>query len=235
LHRSITALVPVYNAESTLPESVSQILDILSDLTHRFELVVIDDGSTDATIEVADELATIYPQLVIVRHAVPRGRVAAIRSGFEQCAGDTIFLTDQRCVLPLEHISRLWEAVDEHELVLGVPIAPNSPGGLRATAIHSGGYWLGHRRAFGGLIAAMANQAALLTELRRLDYQWHQVQLNPRAGNRQKGVWGSRRLSSARGSASIADHAARVDQPAPSRASPRQPSYSTIFPHLQDA
>ena len=56
MERSLTALLPVRNAEATLLETVAEWLDVLPELTSRLELVIIDDCSSDATIEIADEL-----------------------------------------------------------------------------------------------------------------------------------------------------------------------------------
>ena len=77
---SLSALLPVHNAQATLAATVHEFLEILPEVTPRFEVVIADDGSTDATIEVADELATCYPQVSAVRHARRLGRVAAIRT-----------------------------------------------------------------------------------------------------------------------------------------------------------
>jgi glycosyltransferase involved in cell wall biosynthesis len=89
------------------------VLDVLSDLTNRFELVIIDDGSTDATIEVADDLATCYPQVTAVRHARPMGRSMAVRTGLRQSTGEIVLVRDNDCRLPIEEIPRLWWAMTD--------------------------------------------------------------------------------------------------------------------------
>jgi len=67
---------------------------VLSDLSSRFELIIIDDGSIDATIEVADELAGCYPQITALRHAKSLGRAVAIRTGMRQSKGDIVLVHD---------------------------------------------------------------------------------------------------------------------------------------------
>jgi len=94
LERSLTVLLPVYNVESTLTADVTEVLDVASDLTERFELVIIDDGSADATSEVIDELTRFYPQVRSVRHGEHRGRDEAIRTGLEHSTGEMILLRD---------------------------------------------------------------------------------------------------------------------------------------------
>jgi cellulose synthase/poly-beta-1,6-N-acetylglucosamine synthase-like glycosyltransferase len=94
LERSLTVLLPVRNVQSTLAVTVQEILEVVSDLAGRFELVIIDDGSTDATSEVAAELTCCYPQVRAVFHTKPLGRDMAIRTGLQQSSGEVIYLRD---------------------------------------------------------------------------------------------------------------------------------------------
>ena len=78
---SISLLLPVHNAQASLADNVGKILDLLPDLAARFEVLVIDDGSADATSEIALELATQYPQIKVLRHAQRKGVEPAWRLG----------------------------------------------------------------------------------------------------------------------------------------------------------
>ena len=64
---SLSIVLPVHNAEKTLAVKVAQLLDILPDLTTSFEILVINDGSTDHTDEVAYEIAREYPHLTLAQ------------------------------------------------------------------------------------------------------------------------------------------------------------------------
>ena len=74
VNRSLTVLLPVRDAQSTLAATVAQVLEMASDLSERFELLIIDDGSSDATGEVAHELSRHYPQIRTLRHGHAVGR-----------------------------------------------------------------------------------------------------------------------------------------------------------------
>jgi len=101
VHRSVTVLLPVYNAQSTLLRRAIKALETASELGERFELVIVDDGSTDYTSEVAFELARDYPQIHAVRHGRRLGREAAIRSGLRRGHGEVVFLaTDEAAAEP---------------------------------------------------------------------------------------------------------------------------------------
>src|SRR5580700_8422127 len=77
----LSVLMPVHNVQATLAVDAAKLLDTLPELTAWFDLLIIDDGSTDATCEVAEELVTIYPQVRLVRHAVRRGVEGSWRVG----------------------------------------------------------------------------------------------------------------------------------------------------------
>jgi glycosyltransferase involved in cell wall biosynthesis len=94
VQRSLSILLPVKDAQATLAASVHDILDVVEDSIERFELLIIDDGSTDATSEVAQELTHHYPQVRVVHHGAPLGNEAAIRTGLKRSQGEVVIMRD---------------------------------------------------------------------------------------------------------------------------------------------
>ncbi len=135
MERSLTILLPVCNVQSSLAATVVEILEVASDLTERFELVIVDDGSADATSEVAQELTSRYPQVRALRHGRRRGHEAAIRTGLEQSSGEMILLRDETSEMVTDGIVRLWQAAQQREIVL---TRPQSPGGPKWTRLSGG-------------------------------------------------------------------------------------------------
>lgn len=107
---SLSVLIPVKNAQSTLAATVQEILDVASDLSEEFEVLILDDGSVDATSEIAAELTRNYPQVRAVCQSRSIGRQAAIRSGIEQSRGDVVLIHEEKGGTPMEEIARLWRA-----------------------------------------------------------------------------------------------------------------------------
>lgn len=94
MKRSLTVLLPVRNVQSTLSQTVQNVLDMASDLNEQFELWILDDGSTDATSEVARDLARHYPQIRAFRHKKALGQEPVIRLAAAQCRGEVAFILD---------------------------------------------------------------------------------------------------------------------------------------------
>jgi glycosyltransferase involved in cell wall biosynthesis len=88
LQRPLTILLPVRNAQSTLADTVGQLLDLAADMSERFEILIIDDASTDATSEVVHDLRTRYPQIRIITCKKPLGEEAAVRLVSAQIRGE---------------------------------------------------------------------------------------------------------------------------------------------------
>ncbi len=106
MERSLTVLLPVHDAQSTLAGTVLEVLEVVSDLAERFELVIIDDGSSDATSEIGDELARYYPQVRLVRHGERLGRESAVRTGLRHSSGRAVLVFDETCPSAIDRRTR---------------------------------------------------------------------------------------------------------------------------------
>ena len=100
---SLCVIVPVRNAEASLAEQVERLLEVLPDVAGCFEIVIVDDASTDHTPEIARELALRYPQVQSYEHAQPMGLDAAIATGRRwACATTVIVQPDPAALSPAE-------------------------------------------------------------------------------------------------------------------------------------
>ncbi|HEV3096306.1 MAG TPA: glycosyltransferase family 2 protein [Candidatus Dormibacteraeota bacterium] len=90
----ISAVMPAYNEEANLEQSVGRMASALQAVARGFEIIVVDDGSQDGTAAVLERLKAVHPNLRVIRHAANRGYGAALRSGFEASRFGWIFLMD---------------------------------------------------------------------------------------------------------------------------------------------
>lgn len=106
--QSLSVVLPVYNAQNSLPFLIDQMLDILPDVAAEFEVLVVDDGSTDQTEEVARDLAMQYPQVRVARHATRLGGEEVIRTGYEYTRGKVVIIQQENTALGQDDLKRLW-------------------------------------------------------------------------------------------------------------------------------
>lgn len=108
-NKSLTVVLPVYNGETRLRSSVSEILELASELTPQFGVLIIDDGSNDDTFEVAEELAAHYPQVSVRRHRQRRGLGSAIDYAQRRVRSDAIIVHDGVTPIDASEIRSLWK------------------------------------------------------------------------------------------------------------------------------
>lgn len=82
--------MPVCNEQANLPRRVAGLLEVLPDLAGRFEVAMIDHGSSDATPEVAHELAAGYPQLSVLSYPRPLDSATILREGLQATLGELV-------------------------------------------------------------------------------------------------------------------------------------------------
>ena len=90
----LSVVVPLYNEEESLPYLVEQLTDALRPSGERFELVLVNDGSSDRTAEVLEQLSHKVPELVAVLLRKNYGQTAAMAAGFDVAQGDVIVSLD---------------------------------------------------------------------------------------------------------------------------------------------
>jgi glycosyltransferase involved in cell wall biosynthesis len=91
---SISVFLPVFNDQATIGTLVKDALSVLPSFTDDYEVILVDDGSTDGSAALADELARTSAHVKVVHHANNRGYGAVLRTGFQHATRDLIFYTD---------------------------------------------------------------------------------------------------------------------------------------------
>jgi glycosyltransferase involved in cell wall biosynthesis len=124
----LSVFFPAYNDSGTIASLVITALQSARRLTPDCEVIVVNDGSADATADIADELARTYPEVRVVHHDRNRGYGGALRSGFAAATRDLIFYTDGDAQYDPAEMALLWERLDAGvDLVNGYKISRSDP------------------------------------------------------------------------------------------------------------
>lgn len=113
-NKSLTIVLPVYNSESRLANCVTQMLELASDLTPHFSILIVDDGSTDDTSAVAQELSTRYPQVTVQRQRQRSGLGPIISMVRRRVDSDVVIVHDGVTPIDAVQVRRLWRQSDAH-------------------------------------------------------------------------------------------------------------------------
>ncbi len=149
----ISVVLPVRDAQERIMVDIQRVLDALADLcSERSEVVVVDDGSRDATPELLDEIVARYPQVRICRHSRPRGIESAGQTGLEKATGEIVFIQEGNKSLRVEDMRRLYRMSEDASIVAAR--AESTPRPL-------GGALLRRLRAWGATAAeSLQNEAS---------------------------------------------------------------------------
>jgi len=115
----LSIIIPSFNEESRLPATLERIAAYLSDYGRDAEVLVVDDGSTDATAAVAETFRSRIPALRVVSNGVNRGKGYSVRHGMQEARGRIALFTDADLSAPIEEAGKLIDALATHDIAIG--------------------------------------------------------------------------------------------------------------------
>ncbi len=107
--RSLSFFFPAHNEEAHVERMVEDALRFLPGVVESFEIIIVDDGSTDGTLRIARSLEEEHPEVRVVSHPVNRGYGAALKSGFRAATKPWVFFTDGDCQFDIRELEVLLE------------------------------------------------------------------------------------------------------------------------------
>lgn len=123
----LSIFFPAHNEAENIERVVNAALEVAAQIADRYEVIIVNDGSTDGTREVADRMAAANPNVRVVHHDVNRGYGGALQSGFKAARYEYVFFSDGDGQFDLSELKEFAPFVPEFDLVIGYRIKRSDP------------------------------------------------------------------------------------------------------------
>lgn len=114
---SISVFFPCYNEQDNITRVVEQALTALEKLNADFEVIIVNDGSSDGTAQIADEIAGQKDRVKVVHHRTNLGYGAALQSGFKAATKELVFYTDGDGQFDMNEMPPLLRLMEQYDIV----------------------------------------------------------------------------------------------------------------------
>ncbi|MBK9924474.1 MAG: glycosyltransferase family 2 protein [Anaerolineales bacterium] len=122
----LSVIIPAYNEESRLPDTLEQMIRFFEKQSFTFEIVIVENGSVDRTLQVAQEFAQKHKAIRVIQND-QRGKGRAIQRGVKEAQGEYLFMCDADLSMPIEEISRfIPPQLNKVDIAIGSREAPGA-------------------------------------------------------------------------------------------------------------
>lgn len=115
----LSVFFPFWNEEKNIEQVVERVIPIVSRTAGRWEIIMVDDGSSDNTLKLAEKLARSDSRLKAVTHQPNRGYGAALKEGFANSKYDVVVFTDGDGQFDFSEVTKFVEKIDDADIVIG--------------------------------------------------------------------------------------------------------------------
>jgi len=129
----LSVIIPAYNEEKRLPKTLEEIDEYLKKQDYDYEILVVNDGSKDRTVEVAKSLMLKIRNLIVTGYEKNQGKGYAVRFGMLEAKGDYRIFTDADNSTSIDHLEKIWpEFKKDFEVVIGTRDPRDAKGACQA-------------------------------------------------------------------------------------------------------
>jgi glycosyltransferase involved in cell wall biosynthesis len=115
----ISVVVPVFNEEENLPVLIAKMVEALKEIGTPYEMIFVDDGSSDGSLKVLKEMASRYSHLRMIKLKKNRGLSSALLAGMREARGGKIVTLDADLQNDPEDIPKLLRYLDQYDMATG--------------------------------------------------------------------------------------------------------------------
>ena len=117
--KRISVIAPIYNEKENIELLVEKIKTTLKDRFTSYEIILVDDGSTDGSSELIEKIASTDPHIKDYHFTKNNGQTAALSAGFKYCTGDIVVTMDSDLQTDPEDIYLMLPYLDKYDMVNG--------------------------------------------------------------------------------------------------------------------
>ena len=121
----LSIVIPAHNEETRLPRALGQVFAFLDNQDYSSEVIVVENGSTDRTLEVAQKFGLNFPNLRVLHEDLP-GKGRAIRRGVLEAHGEYRFSADADLSMPVEEVNRFLPPACSSDIAIASREAPGA-------------------------------------------------------------------------------------------------------------
>lgn len=115
----LSIFFPFWNEEKNIDNVVLTAIPIAKKVAEKWEIIIVDDGSSDKTLEKARKLTQEHKNIHVISHSPNRGYGAALREGFANAKYEFIVFTDGDMQFDFSEVTKFIEKIDESDIVIG--------------------------------------------------------------------------------------------------------------------
>ena len=116
---ALSVFFPFWNEEKNIENVIKSAIPAANKVAEKWEIIAVDDGSSDKTLKIAEKIAKTNPNLIVVSHDSNRGYGAALRSGFEKSKYDLIVFTDGDGQFDFSQVNKFLKKIEKSDIVIG--------------------------------------------------------------------------------------------------------------------
>jgi dolichyl-phosphate beta-glucosyltransferase len=115
----LSIIIPAYNEEQRLPDSLTSIMMFLQDQAYDAEVLVVDNGSQDRTSQIVEKFAVNHPNIMLL-HEERAGKGLAVRRGMLEARGEYRFICDADLSMPIQEVNKfIPPSMEEFDIAIG--------------------------------------------------------------------------------------------------------------------